>query len=431
MRMTMAGATALAAAVAASAILTPSLAQSPARPAPAATTAPQNSEGVAVIVNDEAISTFDVRQRATLMLLGRGAQPTPELLELLRAQALRELIEERLKIQEATARGIQIEDSEVESRIAAIASQNGADPEALRRQFASIGLGLGSLRQQVRAELAWRRLVGARFSRRVRISDREVEEEMERLKARITRPAVRVAEILLPAETPAEFAQAEAGAARLLGEINGLQDPRQRFGAFAQVARQVSAAPTAAIGGDRDWAAQGDLPRELQTTVDTMLPGQIAGPVRGPGGVYLLLLAQRRDGVDAATLQQVNLREVSAPSAQRGDLERLTSRINGCATLDGQVSSIAGAEVEDFGDVRESDLSEEVRARLNGVGVGRPSAIYTKGENAALMVVCARSLAAEGLPQREQIRDQLWERSIEILADRYLRDLRREAYIRG
>lgn len=391
----------------------------------------QNSESVAVIVNDEAISTFDVRQRATLLLIGRGAQPTAELQEIVRVQALRDLVEERLKLQEANARKIEVTDEEVDRRIAAIAQQSNATPDQLQRQFASVGLSLSTLRQQIRADLAWRRLVGARFSRRVRVTDTQVDQEMERLKARITRPAFRVAEIMLPAETPLEVTQASGVAERVLADINRQTDPRQRFAAFAQAARQISAAPTASIGGDRDWATSGDLPKPLQDAVDAMQPGQIAGPVRGPNGVYILLLAARRAGLDPATLQQLNLREVSAPATQRGDLERLAGRVNGCAALDATVASLSGAEVEDLGDVRESELTPDVRARLTPTAIGRASAVAVEGEKASFMVVCARSLAAEGIPSRDQIREELSERNFDILADRYLRDLRREAYIRG
>ena len=41
--------------------------------------AAQLAEGVAAIVNDHVISTFDVRQRANLLLVSAGMQPTPEL----------------------------------------------------------------------------------------------------------------------------------------------------------------------------------------------------------------------------------------------------------------------------------------------------------------------------------------------------------------
>ena len=62
----------------------------------AAPVSAQNAEGVAAIVNDKVISTFDVRQRATMLLMFANLQPTPELMERARAQALRDLVDEQL-----------------------------------------------------------------------------------------------------------------------------------------------------------------------------------------------------------------------------------------------------------------------------------------------------------------------------------------------
>jgi peptidyl-prolyl cis-trans isomerase SurA len=56
----------------------------------------QNAEGVAAIVNDHVISTFDVRQRATLLLVSAGIERTPEMQQRARTQALRDLVDERL-----------------------------------------------------------------------------------------------------------------------------------------------------------------------------------------------------------------------------------------------------------------------------------------------------------------------------------------------
>ena len=61
----------------------------------------QLAEGVAAIVNDHVISTFDVRQRATLLLVSAGMQSTPDLLRRASAQALNDLINERLQVEEA------------------------------------------------------------------------------------------------------------------------------------------------------------------------------------------------------------------------------------------------------------------------------------------------------------------------------------------
>jgi hypothetical protein len=58
------------------------------------------SEGVAAVVNDDVISTYDVLQRMRLLMVTSGVQPTQENLPQLQAEALRSLVDERLQMQE-------------------------------------------------------------------------------------------------------------------------------------------------------------------------------------------------------------------------------------------------------------------------------------------------------------------------------------------
>ncbi|MEM6901129.1 MAG: hypothetical protein AAF583_15340 [Pseudomonadota bacterium] len=58
-------------------------------------------EGVAVVVNDEPISFFDVRQRARMLMMTLGAEPTAEAQQQLLGTAQEQLIEERLQLQAA------------------------------------------------------------------------------------------------------------------------------------------------------------------------------------------------------------------------------------------------------------------------------------------------------------------------------------------
>ncbi|MEC7210362.1 MAG: hypothetical protein VXV87_06320 [Pseudomonadota bacterium] len=58
-------------------------------------------EGIAAIVNDEVISLYDVDQRVELYFVSSGIVRSRETVERLREQALRELVDEKLQMQEA------------------------------------------------------------------------------------------------------------------------------------------------------------------------------------------------------------------------------------------------------------------------------------------------------------------------------------------
>src|SRR5262249_47289137 len=79
------------------------------------------AEGGGAVVNDRVSSAYAVRQRANLLITSAGVQSTPEMQQRARAQALRDLIDERLQILETSESDIHITPAEIDSRLADIA----------------------------------------------------------------------------------------------------------------------------------------------------------------------------------------------------------------------------------------------------------------------------------------------------------------------
>jgi peptidyl-prolyl cis-trans isomerase SurA len=385
--------------------------------------AAQYAEGVAAIVNDQVISTFDVRQRAALLLVSAGIRSTPDMLQRAQAQALHDLIDERLQVQETRSQyEIVVTRPEIERRLAEIAEQNNTDVPGLTRQLETDGVSISTLRSQIEADIAWSRLISGLYGTRLRISEQEITETQQRIAAAATRPQYQISEIFLPAETPQEFDEMEQGAMRLLQEM-------QRGAPFPLVARQFSQAPSAAAGGDIGWIASTELAPELQPIAERLEPGQVSLPVRTPTGVYLIAMRDRRAGAAPGSSSLVTLRQITAPAARQSALERVQRRVQGCDGLDNAVDGIEGALVIDLGQATESDLSPVVRERVSGIAAGSASSVIVDGEQASMFVVCARQTGGDGLPSRQEIESRLREQELSMLSERYLRNLRREATI--
>jgi peptidyl-prolyl cis-trans isomerase SurA len=383
----------------------------------------QYTEGVAAIVNDRVISTFDVRQRAALLLVSAGIQSTPEMMQRAQAQALRDLIDERLQIQETREKyNITISSEEIDRRLTDIARQNNTDLPGLTRQLASDGVAISTLRAQIEADTAWQRLISGLYGTRLRISEADIQATQQRIAAAATRPQYQISEIFLPAETPQEFEEMEQGALRLLQEM-------QRGAPFPLVARQFSASPSAAAGGDIGWLASTELAPELQPVAERLEPGQVSLPVRTPSGVYIIAMRDRRAGAPEGASSILTLRQVAAPAGRRDALERAQRRVQGCDNLDSVVASVNGASVVDLGQTTEADLAPAIRQRILGVSAGGASPVQVDGEQATMFVVCARQTGGGGVPPREEIERRLREQELTMLAERYLRNLRREATI--
>jgi len=382
----------------------------------------QNAEGVAAVVNDKVISTFDVRQRATMLLLFANLQPTPELLERARSQALRDLVDEQLQIAEAAKYEINVAGDTIDRRMTDMASRSDTSLDSLVSTLAASGVSVTTLRNQIRAEIAWQRLIAGMYGSRVRISEADITETQQRIAANARRPQYELSEIFLPADTPEEFNQMEQGAMRLLEQM-------QQRAPFPLVARQFSQAPSAAAGGDLGWISANELAPELRSVAERLTAGQVSLPVRTQNGVYIIAMRNRREGIPDGAASIVSLRQVTAPVARVNSLERIRRNAAGCSELEGGIRGIQGASVLDLGQTVEAELSADIRSRLQGVAIGGASQVVTSGDQANIIMLCSRETGGSAVPDRQQIEDRLREAELSMLAERYLRNLRREATI--
>ena len=118
-------------------MITPAHAQQAAPAAPEA----QQIEGIIAVVNDDPISFTDVRQRAQLLLLSLGGQqPTPEQIQQVTTQALEQLIDEKLQLQEASEYEVEISDDEIAGSIDRLAQQSGITRDALLQTLILAGV---------------------------------------------------------------------------------------------------------------------------------------------------------------------------------------------------------------------------------------------------------------------------------------------------
>src|SRR5277367_1435150 len=83
---------------------------------------------IAAVVNDEVISVSDLASRIRMVMLSTSIPDTPQARQRLAAQVLRQLIDEKLQIQEAKHKNITATDAEIKKAIATIERQNNMKP---------------------------------------------------------------------------------------------------------------------------------------------------------------------------------------------------------------------------------------------------------------------------------------------------------------
>jgi peptidyl-prolyl cis-trans isomerase SurA len=386
------------------------------------------------IVNGEIITGTDVDQRLALIVSANGGKVPPEEMERLRLQVLRNLIDETLQIQEAKAASIDIDEEEVTQTFDRVAQQNfGQNPAALEKYLTSIGSSSGSLKRQIKGELAWQRLLRRNVQPFINVSDGEVREMMDRLKAAKGTEEYRIGEIYLAA-TQETKPQVLANAQKILEQLKG-------GGSFVAYARQYSQSSSASVGGDLGWIRLAQLPPELATPAAQMAPGQLVGPVELASGYSLLYLIDKRQVLTADPRDAVlSLKQISIAfpkgtaekdaAAKAGEFAKVVKEIKGCGGADSAAVAL-GATVVANDQIRVRDLPSALQDTILKLSVGETTPPFGSIEDGVrVLMLCGRDdPKVESGPNFEQLQSQMEDDRVNKRAQTYLRDLRRDAVI--
>jgi peptidyl-prolyl cis-trans isomerase SurA len=388
---------------------------------------------IVAVVNDEVISARDLNDRLQLVTLTSGIPDSEQARARLAPQVLRSLIEETLQLQEAERLEIAVEDAEIERALANIAERNQMTVEAMRRFFAQNSIDFATLLDQVRAQIAWVKVVNRQIVPRVTVTVDQLDMAVEEARRNEGEPEYLLSEMVLPVDNPAQAQVVAQDAARLVQTL--------REGAsFESLARQVSAAASAETGGDVGWIRSSAIPQELRNTLESMREGEISEPIPSPVGYYIFLLRDRRlnqAAVDrAADDVEVELAQVLFPVDADADVDALRVQaaelrddLGDCSAMADTAAELNAPQSGRLGWLRVGDLPATFRQTVSSLPVGQVSVPLDGPAGIHLLMVCDRRNPQAETPQREQMAERLQRERVERLARRYLRDLRKEAFV--
>lgn len=385
------------------------------------------------IVNGDVITDTDVDQRLNLVLAANSGRIDAQERERLRLQVLRNLIDEKLQIQEAAENEVTIERQDIDEALTRVASNFKQTPTQFGDYLKARGTSILSLRSQIHAELAWSRLLRRRVEPFVNVGDDEVQALIDRLESTKGQEQYRIGEIFLAA-TPENEATVLDGAQRIVEQV-------RRGASFVAYARQYSEASTAAVGGDLGYVQPAQLSPPVQQALSSMSEGAVSDPIRVPGGVMIVALIDKRQALaadpDDALMSLKQMSIALKPTTPRAEAERLvktlqerTRSMGGCGRAE-EVGAEIGAEVVSNDAVRIKDLPAPLQTMMRDMQIGQATPPFgSPDEGIRVLVLCGRDDAPEVAgPSFDQVYAQLEEERVGRAARRYLRDLRRDAIV--
>ncbi|HYE49462.1 MAG TPA: peptidylprolyl isomerase [Azospirillaceae bacterium] len=392
--------------------------------------AQQPVERIAAVINDEIISQSDVVGRMQLAIATSGLPDSPETRQRLLPQVMRLLVDEVLQMQEARRLNLVVTDEEIDRALTNLAEQNRMTLDQFKEALTRAGVPYATLRNQAMANLAWSKLVQRRIRPTINISDEEIDAYAERLKANAGKPEYLVSEIFIPVDTPASEDEAKRLADRLVEQVG-------QGANFAAVAQQFSQTANAAAGGDMGWIQQGQLEDQLDGALQQLQPGQMSRPLRGSAGYHILLVRDQRTVTAGNPADiKVAIRQLVLPTAAGQDqgpqfqqAQEISKELASCDALSAAAQQIPGAMLGEQPMIRLGDLPQDFARIVSRLSVGQPSQPLVTDRGIMLLMVCNREIPEGSTPPRDQIMNTLGLERMDMLQRRYLRDLRRTAFI--
>jgi peptidyl-prolyl cis-trans isomerase SurA len=393
----------------------------------------QDLTRIAAVVNDHAITLDDLNSRIRLAEVASNIPDSPETRARLTQQVLHSLIDEQLQLQEAEHQKITVDDKDVDESFAKIAQQNKMTPEQFTDALVKEGVSVPAVKAQIKAQIAWVKVVEKVVRPRIDISDQEIDDAIARLKKNAGKPQYLTAEIFLAVDTPDQDETVKANADKLVDQL-------RHGGNFALAARQFSQSAGAANGGDLGWVQEGQLPAELQDPLSKLRPGEITDPIKGLGGYHILLLRDRglvagpeAKAVSLHLVQLVVAAKGSTPDALAAagkQADSVVEDVVGCDAAKARAQAQNDGVSGDLGNVTAAQLPPAIVNAVETQPVGHFVKPLPTPKGYLLLMVCERNAPDElTLPSRDEIANRLGFERLDLQQRQYLRDLWASAYV--
>ena len=374
--------------------------------------AAQNLFSAAILVNDQAITNYELKQR-TMFLEALRFPGIPDEL------APKQLIEERLKKAAADQLGIRVSEEELQFELESFARRFNVAFDEFAAELERVGISVDTPRAFIANQLLWRDVIRARFGAQANVDEAQVERSANAEKSGSS-IEVLLTEIIMAMQPGQEQEVRER--ARELSKIRSVD-------AFSDAAREFSNAPTREFGGRVTWQKLDTLPGVLQPLIVGLAPGEVTDPLSIPNALALFQLRGIRETAYRRPLpDSVDYLRYALPRSELENINAIRANINHCDDLYGWAKGNPN-HVLKRETVNRAEIDGPTRNILTNLDENE-YVIATEGPTTTLIMMCNRSQILD-LEEQDlaQIRDGLLNQRLGSYADSYLENLRDDARI--
>ena len=240
---------------------------------------PSQAQTVAVMVNGDPITNYDIEQRGKLNFLTTHKPAV-------RQDVINELIDEKVKIKEGKKYGVDPSSSDIDQSYASMGQRMRITAEQLTKSLESQGVRPDTLKSRLRADMVWTSLVRGRFKQSLQVGEKEVaaaagedNQTSEAFEYQLQPVVLIVSKGSAPAVIEARRKEAEALRAR----VQSCADANALFRSMQNAAIREVVTKTSA-----------DIPAVLREVLDKTPIGSLTAPELTKQGVEMVALCGRK-----------------------------------------------------------------------------------------------------------------------------------------
>ena len=400
----------------------------------------RSGDYIVAIVNQELVTAVEVSRRlarAKEDAQRAGARLPSE--EELKRQVVEALIEERVILTHARESGGRVDDAELDRAVQTVAAQNQLGVPQLRERLAAEGIDLVRFRANLRDQLLVERTREREVYQRIRVTDSDVEDYLERQRrAAAAEAPLNLAQILI--SVPEGASEAVVAERRRLAEA---ALARVRAGEpFEAVARQLSEDAQREKGGEIGARPVSRLPDLFVEATRSLKVGEVTPALVRSGAAFHVLKVLSRGDVGPAQVTQTRSRHILLRPSSRLTAEAAQARLagyrrqieSGARTFEDMAREFSedgsAAQGGDLGWAAPGTMVPEFEEAMNALPLGGLSQPVVSRFGAHLIQVLERrEVAVDPKQLREQARNALREQRFDDAYTDWARDLRGRAYV--
>lgn len=404
---------------------------------------PVEVDRIIAVVNDEAITAFELRSRLATVerqLRDQNVQLPPR--DVLEKQLLERMIADRVQLQFARETGLRVSDVELDAAMRRIAEANRLSLQDFRTTLERDGIAWAKFREEIRNEILLSRLRDREVESRIVVSDGEIDNYLANPEQEAVAGSaeVQIAHIVIRVPEQASPDQLMRIGARAQAAL----DQIKRGENFAKVAASYSDAPDGLSGGAMGSRPLDRLPALYAEAVKKLKPGEVTEILRSPAGFHIVMLIDRQGGGAAkptVSLRQTHARhiliranELVSDAEARRKLVELKERLDNGADFAELArlysNDLSAAKGGDLGWLYQGDTVPDFEKAMDALKINQVSdPVQSPFGFHLIQVLERRTDDASAERQRLAARQVLRERKSDEAYQDWIRQMRDRAYV--